>query len=160
MRRLPTAPQSFLLKKRKILDQLSIPVTEYTDASPKGSVDVGIRDLIDEINGLDGFVTTSSCAGRVSVFVEGRKAAENPGGEDQDESGIRTATVAGIGGKGGGGNWLFVSHDPVQVADEETLDEVFGLKNQDEVGASVVGSEEAPRFVHFKFEPMVCSGPL
>ncbi|KAK2057274.1 hypothetical protein LY76DRAFT_111780 [Colletotrichum caudatum] len=74
---LPPPPGSFATRKHKILEQLSVPDAEYTDASPKGSVDVGIRELIDELNALDGFVTTSSCAGRVSVFLEGRRAASS-----------------------------------------------------------------------------------
>ncbi|KAH6651794.1 methyltransferase TYW3-domain-containing protein [Truncatella angustata] len=155
MRSLPQPPQSFLQKKSKILEQLSIPDTEYTDASPKGSVDVGIRELIDELNGLEGFVTTSSCAGRVSVFVEGKKAAEGASQENQDEEGARTATVAGVGGKGGGGHWLFVSHDPVEVEDGKTLDDLFGLKNQDASGDTTTGDNEAARLIHFKFEPMI-----
>lgn len=36
-------------------------------------MDAGIRDLIDEINAVDGLVTTSSCAGRISVFLEGQR---------------------------------------------------------------------------------------
>ncbi|KAK7715312.1 hypothetical protein SLS64_004011 [Diaporthe eres] len=67
-------PPSFARRKEAILAQLAVPDDEYTDLSPKGTVDAGIRDLIDEINGLDGLVTTSSCAGRVSVFLEGRRA--------------------------------------------------------------------------------------
>jgi hypothetical protein len=63
----------FQRKKRRILDGLAKPKTEYTDLSPKGSVDKGIQDLIEEINRLDGIVTTSSCAGRISVYLEGRK---------------------------------------------------------------------------------------
>lgn len=162
MRNLPQPPQNFLQKKAKILEQLSIPDSEYTDASPKGSVDAGIRDLIDELNGLPGFVTTSSCAGRVSVFVEGRKAAEIGGqgsGEElaepsQDES-VRTATVAGVGGKGGGGNWLFVSHDPVKVEDGQDLREVFGINGKEAAYESTTASEYSSRLIHFKFEPMV-----
>lgn len=63
----------FVARKSKILSDLSVPDAEYTDLSPKGSVDEGIRDLIRGINALDGLVTTSSCAGRVSIFVEGSK---------------------------------------------------------------------------------------
>ncbi|KAI0476102.1 methyltransferase TYW3-domain-containing protein [Xylariaceae sp. FL0804] len=77
---LPSIPGHFALKKARILAQLAVPDADYTDASPKGSVDAGIRHLIDELNGLDGFVTTSSCAGRVSVFVEGRKSGGGGGG--------------------------------------------------------------------------------
>jgi tRNA wybutosine-synthesizing protein 3 len=68
-----TIAPGFVVRKSKILSDLSVPDAEYTDLSPKGSVDEGIRDLIRDINALDGLVTTSSCAGRVSIFVEGSK---------------------------------------------------------------------------------------
>jgi tRNA wybutosine-synthesizing protein 3 len=71
-----TISSGFVARKRKILSDLSVPDAEYTDLSPKGSVDEGIRDLIRDINALDGLVTTSSCAGRVSIFVEGSKKTE------------------------------------------------------------------------------------
>ncbi|KAG5927298.1 hypothetical protein E4U53_002888, partial [Claviceps sorghi] len=60
----PKPSTGFAAKKTKILDQLAVPEAEYTDASPKGTIDAGIRELIDEINAAEGFVTTSSCAGR------------------------------------------------------------------------------------------------
>lgn len=40
------------------------------DNSNKGSIDAPIRELVDFINKLDCFVTTSSCSGRVVVFEE------------------------------------------------------------------------------------------
>lgn len=165
---LPSPPSSFTTRKHKILEQLSVPDAEYTDASPKGSVDVGIRELIDELNTLDGFVTTSSCAGRVSVFLEGRRAAvAAAAGEEaqpaNDDSGA-LMTIAGPGGKGGGGTWLFVSHDPVPESyggDDELL-RLLGLVDE-KGGASNVPGESGSlqpgrrrRLVHFKFEPMVC----
>src|SRR5690242_1217936 len=103
----------FEARKQKILEQLDAPDEEYHDLSPKGSVDAPIRDLISEINRIDGIVTTSSCSGRISVFLEGRKADSDPSKpvEEGEES------RAGPGGKGGGGAWLFISHDPVEVAD-------------------------------------------
>ncbi|KAL2007534.1 hypothetical protein VTN00DRAFT_8972 [Thermoascus crustaceus] len=132
-------PASFLSRKRKILADLSVPDAEYTDLSPKGSVDEGIRDLIRDVNGLEGLVTTSSCAGRVSVFLEGQKRGrtrkqtqnappsdvkknDDEDGEDhrEDDDGDteqqeRMGTkFASAGGKGGG-RWLYVSHDPVTV---------------------------------------------
>ncbi|WYZ39376.1 hypothetical protein EsH8_III_001290 [Colletotrichum jinshuiense] len=164
---LPSPPSSFTTRKHKILEQLSVPDAEYTDASPKGSVDVGIRELIDELNTLDGFVTTSSCAGRVSVFLEGRRAAvaAAAGEETQpvnDDSGA-LMTIAGPGGKGGGGTWLFVSHDPVPESyggDDELL-RLLGLVDE-KGGASNVPGESGSlqpgrrrRLVHFKFEPMI-----
>lgn len=153
---LPHPPAAFARRKRRILAQLAVPEGEYADASPKGSVDAGIRGLIDALNALDGFVTTSSCAGRVSVFVEGSKQQQQQGttttttteeeeGRGDVEGGVveeeevaeqlgvgggreaAAATVAGVGGKGGGGTWLFVSHDPVAAGETDLLD-VFGLK--------------------------------
>ena len=43
-------PQAFLSKKKRILENLAVPSESYDDLSPKGSIDVGVRDLIDEIN--------------------------------------------------------------------------------------------------------------
>ncbi|KAK8102863.1 hypothetical protein PG984_016009 [Apiospora sp. TS-2023a] len=165
----------FAARKRKILAQLAVPDAEYTDASPKGTVDAGIRDLIDELNGLDGFVTTSSCGGRVSVFVEGVKkkgsgavgqqnqqAQEADGGDEAEaEPAARPAgmTLAAAGGKGGGGNWLFVSHDPVPITgDQMDLKDVLGLINiHEEVDdeESSLKEDSSPRLIHFKFEPMI-----
>jgi tRNA(Phe) wybutosine-synthesizing methylase Tyw3 len=149
MQGLDSCPPAFLDKKKKILEQLSVPNTEYTDASPKGSVDEGIRDLIDEINQSTGFVTTSSCAGRVSVFLEGRRVAETNGDDEQ---------VAGVGGKGAGGTWLFVSHDPVPDDGDENKDwsSTLGLEDSNAV-QYVTGTVKERRLIHFKFEAMVSS---
>jgi len=140
-------PPSFTQKKSTILSALATPSDTYTDLSPKGSVDAGIKSLIDHINTLDGIVTTSSCAGRISVFLEGAKM--NCGG-------ARQAAVPG--GKGMGGRWLFVSHDAVEMPRKTDLDDrpvtkLFGLKPQ-QLDAQVVLGPEA-RFVKFQFEPMV-----
>lgn len=65
--------RAFEQRKQKILHQISVPASSYKDLSPKGTIDEGIRRLIDDINAQEGLVTTSSCAGRISVFVEGWK---------------------------------------------------------------------------------------
>ncbi|KAF4994341.1 hypothetical protein FGRMN_5849 [Fusarium graminum] len=147
MQELASCPPAFIERKEKILEQLAIPDTEYTDASPKGSVDEGIRDLIDEINQQSGFVTTSSCAGRVSVFLEGRRVVEAEGEDGQ---------IAGVGGKGAGGAWLFVSHDPVPDADDKNTDwsSVFGLEDPT-LAQETFGAVKERRLVHFKFEAMI-----
>lgn len=154
-------PASFLSKKAKILSSLSVPNAEYDDLSPKGSVDEGIRELIDEINGLEGCVTTSSCAGRVSVFLEGRRGRKGETEvEKENDEGLREKlAVAGVGGKGAGGRWLFVSHDPVdfEKADMDLV-KLLGMRRGD--GRSSLRKENATRtsdvrFIHFKFEPMV-----
>lgn len=150
----PPIPTNFARKKAKILQDLSVPNSEYSDKSPKGSVDEGIRELINEINAHEGFVTTSSCAGRISMFQEGNGRAidsENEGGE------VRTSLV--VGGKGGG-KFLFVSHEPVSISEgggSQQLSEIFGL---DEVSAArgdiaSVSRLSGRRYVRFAFEPMV-----
>ncbi|PTB64646.1 hypothetical protein BBK36DRAFT_1123214 [Trichoderma citrinoviride] len=150
MQPLPQPSSLFTEKKSKILQQLAVPDTEYSDLSPKGSVDAGIRYLIDEINTAEGFVTTSSCAGRASVFLEGRKtrAAEGENGESEQ--------VARVGGKGAGGTWLYVSHDPWDDAGETHLDWVksLGFSDVDEIELPDDGLGER-RLIHFKFEPMI-----
>ncbi|KAH8762021.1 methyltransferase TYW3-domain-containing protein [Diaporthe sp. PMI_573] len=183
----PTAPipPSFARRKEAILAQLAVPDDEYTDLSPKGTVDAGIRDLIDEINGLDGLVTTSSCAGRVSVFLEGRRAGRGgpdgvaaaagavqpghmPSGGDgsRDEppamASASAETVAGVGGKGGGGRWLFVSHEPVDSrgkldSEPNIVAALLGMEEPIFDGREGSSAEEMveSRLIHFKFEPMI-----
>lgn len=140
----------FEARKQKILEQLDAPGEEYHDLSPKGSVDEPIRDLLREINDLDGLVTTSSCSGRISVFLEGRKVENGPA--DTEES------RAGPGGKGGGGSWLFISHAPVDISNTVIFQDcmsLFGLEKaayKENTLPSV-----SCRYIHLKFEPMVSS---
>ena len=142
----PPTPPTFSEKKAKIIAQLQLPPEEYTDLSPKGSVDEALIDVIDEVNAVEGFVTTSSCAGRASVFLEGSRVRPEAG---SGEGG----TVAGVGGKGGGGTWLYVSHDPfADTSPGRDWEAVFGLNGDDGESAR----DEEKRFIHFKFEPMVC----
>lgn len=151
-------PQSFVSKKQRILQQLAVPAEQYDDLSPKGSVDEGIRDLIDEINGLEGCVTTSSCAGRISVFLEGKKSSSGDEIIDDGERVDATSKTVGVGGKGGGGRWLFVSHDPVDVTIHEgNWTSTFQMQTEESGGreALAVSAARDTRFIHFKFEPMV-----
>ncbi|KAF2466002.1 uncharacterized protein BDR25DRAFT_294644 [Lindgomyces ingoldianus] len=141
----------FLAKKRTILEQLDTPDEEYHDLSPKGSIDQPIRSLISNINRLEGLVTTSSCSGRVSVFLEGKKKGADPLEAPREDE----TRPAGPGGKGGG-SWLFVSHSPVQVKKTENQNQLmamFGLRNPSNE------NERAPSidcsFIHLKFEPMI-----
>lgn len=156
-------PEAFERRKRKILAELSIPDAEYTDLSPKGSVDEGIRELIDDINTLPGLVTTSSCAGRFSVFLEGRKKQHQ-----QQSSEVQQRQFVPSGGKGAG-KWLYVSHDALkeygekqgEEEDEEEennkrpLHRLFGMIPGDGKPPKLDGSGQAPRLVRFSYEPMV-----
>lgn len=149
----------FDAKKKDILKKLSVPVGEYTDASPKGSVDEPIRELVDEINNSNGYVTTSSCSGRLAVYLEGppRVAAtlsDESKGEPinaENDSGVATSAS----GKGGG-KWLFTSHIPIEIVrlDEEgAVLSLLGLEVTKQL--SFPKGEDNTQRVHLKFEPMI-----
>jgi tRNA wybutosine-synthesizing protein 3 len=136
--------KSFLEKKKSILNALNVSPVDYTDHSPKGSIDEGIRGLINIINSVSGLVTTSSCAGRVSIYVERKK--------NSPSDPLENDTITGQGGKGGG-RWIFVSHDPVSLDNDAwcgSLLAKFGLKFHPGVDIS-----ETASLIHLKFEPMV-----
>jgi tRNA wybutosine-synthesizing protein 3 len=138
---------SFTQKKEKILDAINVSHMEYSDLSPKGSIDEGIREAINLLNSIPGLVTTSSCAGRVSVYVDGLKKNT----EEHRENG----TTGGSGGKGGG-RWIFVSHDPVNL---ETNEWSGALLSKFEMHPS--NGADMPigaGLVHLKFESMVSIG--
>jgi tRNA(Phe) wybutosine-synthesizing methylase Tyw3 len=141
----------FEVRKAKILEQLGATDEEYHDLSPKGSVDKPIRDLIGEINCLEGLVTTSSCSGRISVFLEGRKTGfDEPPAEENEQS------RAGPGGKGGGGAWLFISHTAIDSPREASTPNYmskFGLSRAVAESPGAAGVQS--RYIHLKFEPMV-----
>lgn len=148
-------PTAFEAKKAKILEQLAIPDADYTDLSPKGSVDVGVRDLVRDVNRLNGFVTTSSCAGRVAVYLEGLSKKKNDVEEEKREQALEGIAS---GGKGGG-QWLYVSHDPVPIpasGQEDSVAMMLGLPeiHTDQHTEVVTGV----RFIHLKFEPLVSGG--
>ena len=161
-------PLSFTAKKNAILASLSTPESAYTDLSPKGSVDAAIKPLIDRINALEGVVTTSSCAGRLSVFLEGRKPCkgrERKGNaKDNEGFGKELEQAAVPGGKGLGGKWLFVSHKPVFPPEnggkKEKLSQLLGLGSSGAQNEALAlsGDVNEMRLVRFQFEPMVCRG--
>ena len=145
---------SFAAKKSRILETLS--AEEYSDLSPKGTLDEKIKPILRKINDHDGLVTTSSCAGRVSVFLEGRSQSSSTATNERTGDEAQIEQLAGPGGKGGGGTWLYVSHDPVEIAGDESDNHfmaVFGLQKpgHDEVRAVGPGV----RYIHVKFEAMV-----
>ncbi|OKL62796.1 hypothetical protein UA08_01443 [Talaromyces atroroseus] len=175
-------PPGFIARKAKILSDLSVPDAEYSDLSPKGSVDEGIRDLIRDINVLDGLVTTSSCAGRASVFVEGSKktnskrtTGESSRGStivvssqvssevasntvdqdavDESRKGDDGRKFALVGGKGEG-RWLYVSHDPVNL-EASSYHKLFGLVPGDGIPRPNLSQDGGIRLIRFHYDPMV-----
>lgn len=174
-------------KKNYILKNLAL---DSPDASPKGQVDEEILPLVYQLNEHSGIVTTSSCAGRIAVFLEGVKkrhncapttstfpdeevqVSESPGSARHGTAvvlGADASRVAGIGGKGHGGHWVFVSHTPVQteaLSWGKLIGDTFSGytscippqdrgENYTEQSKSHIINEES-RLLHFKFEPMVC----
>jgi len=119
--------------------------------------------LIEEINAYDGFVTTSSCSGRVSVFLEGAGASvgdEANGDDGRDRPGRRTARATTPGVDGCGGRWLYISHEQVRLdcPGDCSLMEKFHLIPPDASGHVRVldwKDRESTRLIRFAFEPMI-----
>jgi len=118
----------FAKTKQDILADLGV-----VDYSPKGTVDHEIIPLINLVNANPHLVTTSSCAGRVSVFIEGSKSGSK----------------LKVGGKGEGGHWLFFTHDPRELVPQWRR----GLDDYEH--AAPVGADEPRRYVLYKFEPFI-----
>ncbi|KAJ5699079.1 hypothetical protein N7462_001084 [Penicillium macrosclerotiorum] len=153
MASLPSIPAVFHARKSKIVEELALPDANYTDLSPKGSVDEGVRDLIRDINALPGLVTTSSCAGRISVFLEGHKKTSAP------SSDVEPRQFAATGGKGAG-RWLYVSHDPFDrseanaAASDKPLHRRFGLVPGNGK-PPVLSATRSLRMVRFHYDPLI-----
>ena len=78
----------FESRKLKVLSALQLdPNTDNPDKSPKGFIDEPIIELISCINGTDKYYTTSSCSGRISLFLQENKIKQK------------------------GGEWLMISHN-------------------------------------------------
>ena len=93
---------SFSSRKRSILEELK----NDKDNSPKGTVDAPIIPLLQFINSLEDYVTTSSCSGRHSIFMHSKVTTVEPNSD----------FVATNSGKGCG-RWLLVKHEPITVKD-------------------------------------------
>jgi tRNA wybutosine-synthesizing protein 3 len=115
----------------------------------ESGVDVGIRRLVDEINKIDTLATTSSCAGRVVVYLEGRSSS-SPGSNLDDDMGISGLAIAAA---GDGSQPLFVSHDPLPLSGKRPVAPMLGLS--DHTNLNVPSSIEGVRWVRCKFESMV-----
>lgn len=144
----------FAQKKRSILAQISTTSETNPDASPKGTLDVHLLDLIRLINAHQDMVTTSSCSGRLSVFLEGEKgaAADEEAGDDAGDAGGGREKV---GGKGMGGKWLFVTHEPDEVVTQSWWPEVTGYKEAVAAAVKQQADLRSRRYVLYKFEAMV-----
>lgn len=127
---------AFDQKKKHILQQITDTTDDSPDKSPKGYIDAPLLPLIELINAHPDLVTTSSCSGRVSVYLEGEKSHSRPGS------------------KGLGGRWLFITHEVKELANwwPSVKDQSIECNNDTE------SNDNDPinkRYVLYKFEPMI-----
>lgn len=124
-------------KKNSILAEIGATDEITPDASPKGTIDEFCIPIIHLINSNKDMVTTSSCSGRVSVFLEGMKNI------DQDD--IK------IGAKGNYGRWIFVTHDPKDLPDWSSSVDFKYITD----GNSYRSTDVNTRYILYKFEPLI-----
>lgn len=124
-------------KKKSILAEIGATDEITPDASPKGTIDEFCIPIIHLINSNKDMVTTSSCSGRVSVFLEGMKNI------DQDD--IK------IGAKGNYGRWIFVTHDPKDLPDWSSSVNFKYITDGSSYGSTDVNA----RYILYKFEPLI-----
>ncbi|KAG0380522.1 hypothetical protein BGX24_007552 [Mortierella sp. AD032] len=180
----------FLTRKKTILVALN---SDTPDKSPKGYVDEPLLPLIVLINNHQDYVTTSSCSGRICTYLEGLESEVDGEGEaeagsdskkdkDQDtevkeeeetakgyEENTSLAAVEAA-KRAKGGQWLYVSHDPVVFPDQISehprwiVETLFGPEAHRVVlMEEKQGDQETMRtidmarsqLVYFKFEPMI-----
>ncbi|KAG0336845.1 hypothetical protein BG000_006090 [Podila horticola] len=173
----------FHSRKKAILIALN---SDTPDKSPKGYVDEPLLPLIVLINTHADYVTTSSCSGRICTYLEGldegttenseegdnnisntEEEEEEPKGFDENTS--LAAVEASKRAKGG--QWLYVSHDPVELpVDQEEgsnnrwiIDTLFGpeahrvvtMEEQKHAQQIKTLGMARSQLVYFKFEPMI-----
>lgn len=127
----------FQQKKEHILNEISFTNEGSPDASPKGSLDLKCWPIISLINSKKNMVTTSSCSGRVSVYLQGRK--------------LQSSTTFNKGAKGNEGGWLFITHDPDNVRNWSRNLNFKQINHKSIEDVSISDS----RHILYKFEPFI-----
>ncbi|KAG0252870.1 hypothetical protein BG011_006703 [Mortierella polycephala] len=179
----------FLSRKKAILIALN---SDTPDKSPKGYVDEPLLPLIILINNHKDYVTTSSCSGRICTYLEGMDESSSSTSSPQDdrndsstqeldddatqvskgyEENTSLAAVEAA-KRAKGGQWLYVSHDPVDFPTERGRDlekqwiinTLFGpeahrvVTMEESILSGVDTQTEVmtkSQLVYFKFEPMI-----
>jgi tRNA wybutosine-synthesizing protein 3 len=136
-------------KKKHILQEIGLNSETNPDASPKGTIDSLCIPLITLINSHRDMVTTSSCSGRLSVFLEGAKSL-NDTLTYENTDGNREKIK--IGAKGDGGHWLFVSHEKQEIIEWWKNE---GLKFKYETDIKDDNYDTKTSYVLFKYEPLI-----
>ncbi|KAG0360109.1 hypothetical protein BGZ54_009692 [Gamsiella multidivaricata] len=180
----------FTSRKLAILVALN---SDTPDKSPKGYVDEPLLPLIVLINNHKDYVTTSSCSGRICTYLEGMNELQSEELYMQDMEAIESRVAQDNGDKDGGedaqvakgyeentslaaveaakrakgGQWLYVSHDPVVFPSEQDTEDQQWIINTlfGSEAHRVVPMEDSSetrtldmarsQLVYFKFEPML-----
>ncbi|KAI7828033.1 methyltransferase TYW3-domain-containing protein [Gamsiella multidivaricata] len=180
----------FTSRKLAILVALN---SDTPDKSPKGYVDEPLLPLIVLINNHKDYVTTSSCSGRICTYLEGMNELQSEELYMQDMEAIESRVAQDNGDKDGGedaqvakgyeentslaaveaakrakgGQWLYVSHDPVVFPSEQDTEDQQWIINTlfGSEAHRVVPMEDSSetrtldmarsQLVYFKFEPMI-----
>ena len=119
-----TISKLFFKKKQQILNKLEAP--QLCDKSVKGGVDAPIADLIELINSLNPYISTSSCSGRISIF-----AAANENSNSKQK----------------GTGWLFITHDPINI-DQFNFEELNDKIKGDFLESELISFKFEPFIIH------------
>lgn len=133
-------------QKTHLLEEIGLNSKNNPDASPKGTIDVLCIPLIKLINGHKDMITTSTCSGRLSVFLEGDKTHNKDSMEGDKREQVK------IGAKGEGGHWLFVSHEKEEINEWWKRNDIQ-FKYENTINDS--DYDVQTRFVLFKYEPLI-----
>jgi tRNA wybutosine-synthesizing protein 3 len=149
-----------LLKKKGLKQNKDDYNYEYTynlsllrDKSPKGSVDEGIRSLVDLLNAHPCFSTLSSCSGRITLFDPAATATAMNGNDDDGKDETQVSKT----GKGYG-TWLLSCHDKITTVQlYNTLEQYHEKKMQLQSSPipSLQQQKERPSCLLFQHEPLL-----
>ena len=148
------------IKEKTNRDLYEVDTSSSTyDKSPKGSVDIPIRHVVDLINEHSSYATLSSCSGRIALFdpnfynLEGlnenndakERKVEPSEDEVRDDDAENAIMNESGNGKGRSGRWLLASHAKITV---EQLEEAI-------MNSSQVQSSSFSQSLIFKHEPLL-----
>ena len=103
----PNKLMNFDNEKHKCLSAFS---STSFDKSPKGCIDIAVRDTCALLNSHPNYATTSSCSGRIAIFDHG----PSPNNNNPDSS------IQNMNGGKGSGKWLLSVHGRVSSSQVES----------------------------------------
>ena len=148
---LPSFRDLQLKTHRTLYGTTNSTVVPPRDKSPKGSVDLPIRHLVDLINSHSRFCTLSSCSGRLSLFDPSGNSSSSSSSHESDSDSEKANNFTEESGKGRG-NWVLVSHDP--IAPESLIEAIKASENGSSCSNNNLQNIAMLPWT-FRFEPML-----